>query len=72
MPAENEDEFPSEKSGSFEEAKKALERKDAQRQKIDAQEVAAEKKAEKQDDESLPTQTFYPSEKHDDSHQDEG
>ena len=72
MPAENEDEFPSEKSGSFEEAKKALERKDAQRQKIDAQEVAAEKKAEKQDHESLPTQTFYPSEKHDDSHQDEG
>ena len=47
MPAENEDEFPSEKSGSFEEAKKALERKDAQRQKIDAQEVAAEKKGRK-------------------------
>lgn len=63
MPAENEEEFPSEKSGSFEEAKKALERKDAQRQKIDAKEVAEEKKADAKDDEALPTQTFYPTSK---------
>ena len=63
MPVENENEFPSEKSGSFEEAKKALERKDAQRQKIDEAEVKAEKKADEADDEALPTQTFYPSKK---------
>lgn len=63
MPVENE--FPSEKSGSFEEAKKALERKDAQRQKIDEQEVAEEKKADKRDDQALPTQTFYPSNQND-------
>ncbi|WP_290033526.1 ATP-dependent zinc metalloprotease FtsH [Ligilactobacillus cholophilus] len=69
MPVENE--FPSEKSGSFEEAKKALERKDAQRQKIDEQEVAEEKKADKRDDQALPTQTFYPSNQNDvEKHQD--
>ena len=66
MPVENENEFPSEKSGSFEEAKKALERKDAQRQKIDEAEVKAEKKADEADDEALPTQTFYPSKKSED------
>ena len=71
MPAENENEFPSEKSGSFEEAKQALERKDAERQKIDEKEVAEEEKADKRDDEALPTQTFYPPKKDQEKHQDD-
>ena len=61
MPAENE--YPSENSGSFEDAKKALEWKDAQREKIDKEEVEREKKADERDDKALPTQTFYPKDK---------
>lgn len=48
MPAENEDEFPSEKAATFEEAKQAVERREAKKQ-------LAEK-----DEEHKETEVFYP------------
>ncbi|MBM6788187.1 ATP-dependent zinc metalloprotease FtsH [Ligilactobacillus salivarius] len=55
MPAENEDEFPSEKAATFEEAKQAVERREAKKQ-------LAEK-----DEEHKETEVFYPHESDEDS-----
>ena len=55
MPAENEDEFPSEKAATFEEAKQAVERREAKKQ-------SAEK-----DEEHKETEVFYPHESDEDS-----
>lgn len=55
MPAENEDEFPSEKAATFEEAKQAVERREAKKQ-------LAEK-----DEEYKETEVFYPHESDEDS-----
>lgn len=55
MPAENEDEFPSEKAATFEEAKQAVERREAKKQ-------LAEK-----DEEHKETGVFYPHESDEDS-----
>ena len=55
MPAENEDEFPSEKAATFEEAKQAVERREAKKQ-------LAEK-----DKEHKETEVFYPHESDEDS-----
>ncbi|MBS5940854.1 ATP-dependent zinc metalloprotease FtsH [Ligilactobacillus salivarius] len=55
MPAENEDEFPSEKAATFEEAKQAVERREAKKQ-------LAEK-----DEEHKETEVFYPHESNEDS-----
>ena len=55
MPAENEDEFPSEKATTFEEAKQAVERREAKKQ-------LAEK-----DEEHKETEVFYPHESDEDS-----
>ncbi|MGZ7886519.1 ATP-dependent zinc metalloprotease FtsH [Ligilactobacillus salivarius] len=55
MPAENEDEFPSEKAATFEEAKQAVERREAKKQ-------LAEK-----DEEHKKTEVFYPHESDEDS-----
>ncbi|MYU73211.1 ATP-dependent zinc metalloprotease FtsH [Ligilactobacillus salivarius] len=55
MPAENEDEFPSEKAATFEEAKQAVERREAKKQ-------LAEK-----DEEHKETEVFYPHELDEDS-----
>ncbi len=55
MPAENEDEFPSEKAATFEEAKQAVERREAKKQ-------LAEK-----DEEHKETEVFYPHESNGDS-----
>lgn len=54
MPAENEDEFPSEKAATFEEAKQAVERREAKKQ-------LAEK-----DEEHKETEVFYPHESDED------
>ncbi|MFR0571648.1 ATP-dependent zinc metalloprotease FtsH [Ligilactobacillus salivarius] len=54
-PAENEDEFPSEKAATFEEAKQAVERREAKKQ-------LAEK-----DEEHKETEVFYPHESDEDS-----
>lgn len=55
MPAENEDEFPSEKAATFEEAKQAVERREAKKQ-------LAEK-----DEKHKETEVFYPHESDEDS-----
>ena len=55
MPAENKDEFPSEKAATFEEAKQAVERREAKKQ-------LAEK-----DEEHKETEVFYPHESDEDS-----
>ena len=55
MPAENEDVFPSEKAATFEEAKQAVERREAKKQ-------LAEK-----DEEHKETEVFYPHESDEDS-----
>ena len=55
MPAENEDEFPSEKAATFEEAKQAVERREAKKQ-------LAEK-----DEEHKETEVLYPHESDEDS-----
>lgn len=55
MPSENEDEFPSEKAATFEEAKQAVERREAKKQ-------LAEK-----DEEHKETEVFYPHESDEDS-----
>ncbi|MGI1826858.1 ATP-dependent zinc metalloprotease FtsH [Ligilactobacillus salivarius] len=55
MPAENEDEFPSEKAATFEEAKQAVERREAKKQ-------LAEK-----DEEHKETEVFYPHKSDEDS-----
>ncbi|UTX36341.1 ATP-dependent zinc metalloprotease FtsH [Ligilactobacillus salivarius] len=55
MPAKNEDEFPSEKAATFEEAKQAVERREAKKQ-------LAEK-----DEEHKETEVFYPHESDEDS-----
>lgn len=55
MPAENEDEFPSEKAATFEEAKQAVERREAKKQ-------LAEK-----DEGHKETEVFYPHESDEDS-----
>ncbi len=55
MPVENEDEFPSEKAATFEEAKQAVERREAKKQ-------LAEK-----DEEHKETEVFYPHESDEDS-----
>lgn len=55
MPAENEDEFPSEKAATFEEAKQAVERREAKKQ-------LAEK-----DEEHKEKEVFYPHESDEDS-----
>ena len=55
MPAENEDEFPSEKAATFEEAKQAVERREAK------------KKKKKKDEEHKETEVFYPHESDEDS-----
>ncbi|QLL72238.1 ATP-dependent zinc metalloprotease FtsH [Ligilactobacillus salivarius] len=55
IPAENEDEFPSEKAATFEEAKQAVERREAKKQ-------LAEK-----DEEHKETEVFYPHESDEDS-----
>ena len=55
MPAENEDEFPSEQAATFEEAKQAVERREAKKQ-------LAEK-----DEEHKETEVFYPHESDEDS-----
>lgn len=55
MPAENEDGFPSEKAATFEEAKQAVERREAKKQ-------LAEK-----DEEHKETEVFYPHESDEDS-----
>ncbi|WP_340852449.1 ATP-dependent zinc metalloprotease FtsH [Ligilactobacillus salivarius] len=55
MPAENEDEFPSEKAATFEEAKQAVERREAKKQ-------LAEK-----DEDHKETEVFYPHESDEDS-----
>ncbi|MCZ0743687.1 ATP-dependent zinc metalloprotease FtsH [Ligilactobacillus sp. UO.C109] len=55
MPAENEDEFPSEKAATFEEAKQAVERREAKKQ-------LAEK-----DEEHKETEVFYPHESDEDT-----
>ncbi|KRL79937.1 cell division protein [Ligilactobacillus equi DSM 15833 = JCM 10991] len=57
MPAQADDEFPSEKAATFEEAKEAWERKEAAKQEDKA-------------DEEHQTEVFYPSEK-DEKHEDE-
>ena len=55
MPAENEDEFPSEKAATFEEAKQAIELR------------AAKKQLDKKDEEHKETEVFYPHESDEDS-----
>lgn len=55
MPAENEDEFPSEKAATFEEAKQAVERREAKKQLA------------KKDEEHKETEVFYPHESDEDS-----
>ena len=55
MPAENEDEFPSEKAATFEEAKQAVERREAKKQLTE------------KDEEHKETEVFYPHESDEDS-----